>query len=113
MVSATDGKEYVVVFVTTGSAEEAAHLARVLVEDGLAACGNLLGPVRSIYRWKGKAKDESETLLMLKTRASLFEPLKERVLELHSYDVPEVVALPLVAGHEDYLDWIDSSTRED
>ncbi|MBN2287747.1 MAG: divalent-cation tolerance protein CutA [Candidatus Glassbacteria bacterium] len=99
-----------VVFVTTPGAEAAAALARTLVEERLAACGNVIGPVRSIYRWKGSVEDEGEALLVLKTRSGLFEALKARVLELHSYEVPEVIALTVAAGHGPYLDWIDNCT---
>lgn len=101
---------HIVVYVTAADAETAAELARVLVEEHLAACGNVIGSIRSIYRWEGKLEDEAEALLVLKTRAELFEALKERVLQLHSYEVPEVIALPVVAGHKPYLDWIDENT---
>ena len=106
--AATQG--HIVVYVTAADAETAAELARVLVEEHLAACGNVIGSIRSIYRWEGKLEDEAEALLVLKTRAELFEALKERVLQLHSYEVPEVIALPVVAGHKPYLDWIDENT---
>ncbi|MCI0571510.1 MAG: divalent-cation tolerance protein CutA [Myxococcaceae bacterium] len=99
------------VLVTAPSAEKGAELARVLVEEELAACGNVLPGLRSIYRWRGRVHDEAEALLLLKTRASLFESLRARVVSLHPYEVPEVVAVPLVAGHAPYLAWIADSTR--
>ena len=102
----------IVVYVTAASQENAAELARVLVEERLAACGNVIGSVRSIYRWQGKVEDENEALLVLKTRAGLFEALKARILQLHSYEVPEVIAVPVVAGHKPYLDWIDDNTKK-
>jgi periplasmic divalent cation tolerance protein len=104
------GNKYLVVLVTVGSADEAAGLARTLVEERLAACGNLVERIRSIYRWKGKIEDEGETLLVLKTTAAQFEALRQRIVELHSYDVPEVIALEIADGHKPYLDWLDSNT---
>jgi periplasmic divalent cation tolerance protein len=105
-------ENHIVVYVTAASAEAAAELARVLVGERLAACGNVIGSLRSIYRWQGKIEDENEALLVLKTRADLFEDLKARILQLHSYEVPEVIALPVVAGHKPYLDWIDENTEK-
>ena len=102
--------EYVLVLVTC-PAERAAEIARPLVEEKLAACVNIVPGLRSIYTWEGKISDEPEALLLIKTRAALFEPLRARVLELHLYDVPEVIALPIVAGHPDYLRWVMESTR--
>jgi len=101
---------FVVVLVTAPSAEKAAELARQLVEERLAACGNVVTGVRSIYRWEGKVQDEAEALLILKTRAELFEPLRARVAALHPYSCPEILALPVVAGHAPYLDWLAAST---
>lgn len=98
-----------VVLVTAPSADEAAKLARALVEERLAACGNVLPGLRSIYRWEGAVQDEAEALLILKTPADRFEALRARVVELHPYDVPEVLALPVAAGHLPYLDWLRAS----
>ena len=101
----------VLVLVTAPSAEKAAELARTLVEEELAACGNIVPGLRSIYRWEGQVQDEPEVLLILKTRGELFEQLRERVVALHPYQVPEVIALPIQAGHAPYLEWIRTSTR--
>ena len=101
---------YLVVLVTAGTPENAAAIARTLVEERLAACGNIIERVRSIYRWQGKIEDQPEALLLLKTRSELFEALRQRVVELHPYEVPEIIALPLAAGHRPYLDWIDDCT---
>jgi periplasmic divalent cation tolerance protein len=87
-----------VVLVTAPSAEKAAELARTLVEERLAACGNVVPGLRSIYRWEGQVQDEPEALLVLKTTRSRFEALRERVLALHPYEVPEVIALPVEVG---------------
>jgi len=99
-----------VVFVTAPSADQAAALARALVEEKLAACGNVLPQIRSIYRWQGAVHDEPEALLVLKTTQASFERLRARVVELHPYDTPEVLALPVQAGHLPYLDWIRGET---
>lgn len=101
----------VVVLVTAPSADKAAELARTLVEEQLAACGNVLPALRSIYRWEGKIQDEPEALLILKTRANLFEALRERIVALHPYQVPEVLRLDVAAGHLPYLRWIGESVR--
>jgi periplasmic divalent cation tolerance protein len=106
------GTDAVLVLVTAPSAEKAAELARAVVEEGLAACGNVVPGLRSIYRWEGQVQDEAEVLLVFKTRASLFERLRARVVSLHPYQVPEVIALPIQAGHAPYLAWIRESTRE-
>ena len=102
--------EALVVFVTTPTAERAAELARALVQERLAACGNVVPGLRSIYRWEGKVHDEGEALLVLKTTRARFEALRERVLALHPYEVPEVIALPIEAGSAPYLAWIAAET---
>ena len=100
---------HLVVLVTAGSADEAAAIARALVEERLAACANVVPGIRSIYRWEGAVHDDAEVLLVVKTRADRFEALARRVGELHSYDVPEVIALPVVAGSARYLAWLDEA----
>ncbi|MFL5310476.1 MAG: divalent-cation tolerance protein CutA [Myxococcales bacterium] len=99
------------VFTTLPSADKAAELAKVLVEERLAACANLLPAVRSIYRWQGKLQDENEVLVLLKTRAEHLERLKLRILELHPYEVPEVLAVPVEAGYQPYLEWLAGETK--
>ena len=98
--------EFVVVLVTVGSADEAERLAEAAVSEQLAACVNIVGPIRSIYMWKGALQRDEERLLVLKTRAALFPALERRVRELHSYETPEVVALPITAGSVPYLEWL-------
>ena len=100
-----------VVYVTAPTAEVAESLARSLVGEGLAACVNLLPGIRSIYRWEGAVQDEAEVLLIVKTVAERLPALTARVVELHPYDVPEVVVLPVEAGFAPYLEWIRVSTR--
>jgi len=102
--------DYVVVLVTAGSPEEAERIGRTVVEERLAACANLLGRVRSIYRWQGAVEDAVEQLLLLKARAADVEALAARVRALHSYEVPEVVALPIDGGLAPYLAWLAEST---
>ena len=99
------------VFTTLPSADKAAELGKVLVEERLAACANLIPAVRSIYRWQGKLQDENEVLMLLKTRAENLERLKLRILELHPYEVPEVLAVPVEAGYQAYLEWLAGETK--
>lgn len=98
--------DVILVLATAPSAELAAELARALVEERLAACGNILPGVRSIYRWKDTIEDESEAILLLKTRSDLFEALRSRLVQLHPYECPEVLRLPVEAGHLPYLEWV-------
>lgn len=102
---------HLVVFITTPTADVAAQIARALVEERLAACGNVVPGLRSIYRWEGEIHDEAEALLVLKTTRARFEALRERALALHPYEVPEVIALPIEAGSAPYLEWIAAETR--
>lgn len=103
--------EALVVLVTAPSTEVAAGLARDLVEKRLAACANLVPGVRSIYAWEGEVCDDSEVLLVIKTRPEALEALRARVVEQHPYDVPEVLALPVAGGHAPYLEWIARSVE--
>lgn len=100
-------KASIVVYVTVGSSDEGKRIARALVEERLAACVNQLPGVRSTYRWQGKIEEGSEELLIIKTNEDLFAALQRRVCELHSYAVPEVIAVPVTAGSEAYLQWLD------
>src|SRR5512145_3221453 len=99
--------DFIVVYVTVGSSEEAEQLASSLVEERLAACVNRIKEVQSIYRWEGKVQRSSEELLVIKTRRDLFDALKSRVQDLHSYTVPEVIALPILEGNPSYLQWLN------
>jgi len=103
--------DVILVLVTAPSADKAAELARTLVEEQLAACGNIVPGLRSIYRWEGQVHDESEVLLILKTRDVLFEPLRARVIGLHPYQVPEVLRLDITDGHGPYLAWVRDNAR--
>jgi periplasmic divalent cation tolerance protein len=95
-----------VVLTTIGDADAAARLGRALVDERLAACVNIVGPLRSIYRWQGAVADEAEVLCLIKTTTEAWPRLRARVVELHPYEVPEIIALPLGDGHAPYLDWL-------
>ena len=102
--------ENIVVYITAPSEDDAAVIARALVEQKLAACVNIVRNIRSIYSWKGKIEDESEVLMIAKTQKKHFDALSKKVKELHGYDVPEIIALPILKGSNDYLEWIKDST---
>jgi periplasmic divalent cation tolerance protein len=100
----------VIVFITTGSTDEAKKIGKLLVEDGLAACCTIIQPVESIFKWKDAIHVEQETLIISKTREELFSALEKRVKQLHSYEVPEIIAIPITQGSKSYLDWIVKET---
>jgi periplasmic divalent cation tolerance protein len=102
--------EYITVFITAPNEEEAAKISRTLVGERLAACVNIIRSVRSIYRWQGRVEDEQEVLMIAKTKRDLFKRLQERVKELHSYKVPEIIGLPVIEGSKEYLDWLGQET---
>ena len=99
------------VYVTARDREEALAIGRALVEESLAACANVIEPMRSIYWWQGKIEEAMEAVLIVKSREALLEPLTERIKTLHSYDCPCVVALPITGGNADYLAWIAAETN--
>jgi periplasmic divalent cation tolerance protein len=101
------------VYVTASSKDEAIKIARIVVEERLAACANVFQPITSIYWWEGKMQEEGETSFILKTRAELVEALTQRIRALHSYSCPCVVALPVAAGNPAFLSWIENETRKD
>jgi periplasmic divalent cation tolerance protein len=101
----------IVVFVTCASEEEGLKIANALVEEHLAACVNLISPIRSIYRWEGKIWNEKEWLLIIKTRQDRFGELERKVRSLHSYSVPEIISLPISDGSSSYLKWIKENTK--
>jgi periplasmic divalent cation tolerance protein len=101
----------IVVLSTCDSQEQAARLARHLVEQRLAACVNILAQVRSFYRWNEKVEDAGEWMLVIKSRRDLFLALRAEIEKMHSYEVPEIVALPVVDGSEAYLGWLDHELK--
>jgi periplasmic divalent cation tolerance protein len=104
--------EVSILFVTVGKAEEASRIARTLVAEKLVACVNLLPQIQSIYRWKGEVCEDAELLLIMKTRSALVGAVQKRVRELHSYEVPEIIAMPIAQGLPAYLEWVVASTGE-
>ena len=100
----------IVILVSVGSRAEGERIAAALVGEQLAACVNIIGPMRSIYRWENEIRHDDEWLLVIKAPATRFEALAARVRALHSYETPEVVALPITAGSEGYLEWVRSVT---
>jgi periplasmic divalent cation tolerance protein len=106
------GKSSRVVLVTCGSIVEARRIANRVVRKRLAACVNIvLGPVQSIYRWKGKVQSAHEVLMVVKTTEKRLADLEKEVVHRHSYDVPELVVLPVTAGSREYLSWLEESVR--
>jgi periplasmic divalent cation tolerance protein len=102
----------IIVLITTSTRDEAVKIGTALVDGHLVACVNIVPEVRSLFFWEGKKQDERETLLICKSRLPLMEQLVERVKSLHSYSVPEVIALPIIAGSREYLDWVKDATKK-
>lgn len=106
----TDASETRLIYITTDGPDEARSIGRALVEARLAACANILDPMTSIFRWDGKVQEGRETVLIAKTTAALVDALTEKVRDLHSYDCPCVVALPVDGGNPGFLEWIAAET---
>lgn len=102
---------YTVIFITTANKKEAGRIARHLIKNRLAACVNIVDNIKSIFWWKGKIDKAKEVLLIIKTKKRLIDKLIKKVKSLHSYEVPEIIVLPIIAGNKKYLDWINGSTR--
>jgi len=107
------GKNYLVVFITTANAVEAHRIANILISERKAACINIVPQVHSRFWWQGKIDSADETLLIVKTKASLLDQLIGLVKENHSYEVPEIIALPIMGGNQDYLKWIDDEIEKE
>jgi len=102
--------DFIQVFMTTDKREDAENISRAVVEKRLAACAQLLGPIRSTYWWEDKVEASDEWLCIMKSRSDLFEKLEKAIRDMHPYDVPEIVALPIVAGNRAYLEWLNKET---
>ena len=102
---------HIVVLVTAKDEEEAATISRKLLEDKLAACVNIVKQVRSLFRWEGKVDDVGEALMVIKTQEVCFERLVKAVRSVHSYTVPEIIALPIIHGYEPYLKWVSENAH--
>lgn len=107
-----EGRSEVVVFVTASSADEAERIGQVVVDSRLAACANILQGVRSIFRWDNKVNVESECLIIMKSTLDRFSDLEAAIRQHHSYSVPEIIALPIIAGSIPYLEWITGETHK-
>ena len=104
--------EYIIVLCTINDLEKAKEIAKIIVEEKLAACANILPKGTSIYFWKEEVVEDEEYLMIFKTRKMLFEELKFKLLKLHPYDTPEVISVKIEKKKKNYLDWISSSTRD-
>lgn len=97
---------FIIVVMTSQNRQEAVNIVRTLLEERLIACANILNSVHSLFWWKGKIEEEDEVLVLMKSQQTLFKKLSERIKEIHSYDLPEILALPITGGSPLYLEWI-------
>ena len=104
--------KYIVIFVTCASKEEAAKIAKNLLDERLIACANIIEGVSSFFWWKGKVDRAKEALVIIKTAGKNFDKVRKRIKKLHSYEVPEIIAVPITAGESSYLKWIDESIKK-
>ena len=104
--------KHIVIFITASSEKEARRIAELLLEQRKAACINIVSGIDSKFWWKGKIDSSQEILLIIKTRASMFPQIIELVKTVHSYEVPEIIAIPIIGGNNDYLKWIDTEVKE-
>jgi len=102
---------YIVVMVTVANRDEAVKIVRSLLEERLIACANIFGPISSIFWWEGKIDEAREFLVFMKSHEKHFERLSERITEIHSYEVPEIIALPIIKGSPPYLEWLSDSLQ--
>lgn len=100
----------IVIFITASSRDEAKKIGQLLVEESLIACCNIVQSIESIFKWQGRLLHEEEALMICKTREDLFNAVEKRVRQLHSYEVPEIIALPIIQGAKSYLDWVAKET---
>lgn len=104
--------EYIVIYCTVPNRKEGKEIARVLIENGLAACVNIIDKIESIFSWNGELTEEKEAMLMIKTKKEYFKDINHTIQKMHSYNVPEVIAVPIMEADETYLKWIAHETRE-
>ena len=103
---------YNIVLMTASTKEEAVRIVHTLLEERLIACANIMDPVSSFFWWQGKIEEEKEVLVIMKSHETLFKKLSKRVMELHSYDTPEILALPILNGSLSYLDWMKACLEQ-
>jgi periplasmic divalent cation tolerance protein len=104
-------KDYVIVLVTAANREEAEKILKALLNEKMIACANIIGPVNSLFWWHEKIESAQEYVLLMKTRSEMFEKLAEKVKTLHSYEVPEIIAIQIIHGFKPYLEWLTKSLR--
>jgi periplasmic divalent cation tolerance protein len=104
-------RSYLQVTTTTETKEQAEKIAKYLVEKKFAACVQIVGPITSIYRWKGKVEEAHEWLCLIKTRDVFYDRVEKAIKKLHSYETPEIIAVPIVKGSKEYLNWLDDEPR--
>lgn len=103
---------WILVLVTVSNPKEGEEIAKTIVNKKLAACVNIVNGLKSIYWWQGRVEESSEALLIIKTRINLFNKLVNSIKEIHSYTVPEIIALPIIMGYKEYMKWLDNSVSE-
>ena len=106
-------EEYIQVFVTTDKKEDAEKIARVLVEDRMAGCTQIVGPIVSTYWWKGNIETAEEWLCLIKSKKSLYQKIEKVVKEMHTYETPEIIAIPIVDGSKDYFEWLENEVKKE
>ena len=104
--------EYIQVITTFGNKEEAEKISQIVVEKRLAGCAQVIGPITSIYWWKGKIERVEEWLCLIKSRSDLYQELESTILQVHSYENPEILAMPIIKGSKRYLDWLESELKK-
>ncbi len=104
--------DFIIVYVTTANKQEAETIAKTLVEEKLISCAHIYGPVSSFFSWQGKMEFAEEFRIIMKSRADLFDELSKRIKAFHSYEVPEIIAVPIVASSKAYLDWVQSVLKQ-
>jgi len=104
--------EYVQVVTAVGNEEEAEKISQMVVEKRLAGCAQVIGPITSLYRWKGKIEKDKEWLCLIKTRTDLYQELESTIRKVHSYENPEILAVPIINGSKRYIDWLESELKK-
>ena len=106
-------EEYIQVFTTTEKREGAEEIAKAIVEKRLAGCIQIVGPITSMYWWKGNVETAEEWLLFIKSKQELYEELEKAIKEIHPYEIPEIIAMPITAGDKDYLEWLKNELKKE